>query len=204
MTGSLQNHIFSVSRASLSTYTVSKPPLCHKYFQNPLCIAVWKGRGYKLDKFLKEIVPLLSSKFVLIIASGDVTIPRNTDLRVQRLPGFNGQDGGPNWRTITSHPTILHTFIENLDLTHPRVSSLPTGMVRHDYMACYRTCCLPIQATKLAIHSMLVYVGMFGISASQWLQSHSGHSSCGDESQLQQWSASAWLCFCSSGVRIAH
>ena len=39
-------------------------------------------------------------------------------------------------KIITTHPNILHSFIENVDATHPRVSSLPTGMVRHDYMGC--------------------------------------------------------------------
>ena len=39
-------------------------------------------------------------------------------------------------KVITTHPMIIHSFIENVDTTHPRVSSLPTGMVRHDYMGC--------------------------------------------------------------------
>eukprot|EP01036_Dinobryon_divergens_P022433 gene22433-30686_t len=103
----------------------------------PKFVYVFKGKGHGLQRFLREVVPLVTSPFVLLIASGDVTVPKNTDQRIQRLPGFSSDPGGgPNWNVITTHPMIIHSFIENVDSTHPRVSSLPTGMVRHDYMGC--------------------------------------------------------------------
>ena len=62
----------------------------------PIQLPVFKGKGFGLQRFLQEVVPLVKSPFVLLIASGDVTIPKNTDLRIRTLPGFD-HTGGPNW-----------------------------------------------------------------------------------------------------------
>jgi hypothetical protein len=51
-------------------------------------------------------------------------------VRFKPIRGFaDTEDGGPNWQLLTSHPQILHWFCENHDLNHPRVSTLPVGVV---------------------------------------------------------------------------
>jgi hypothetical protein len=86
-----------------------------------------------LPHFTSHILPKLptSYRFVLVSSGTDQTIPTSSgDMRFQPLRGFaNTPDGGPNWVTLTNHKQIIHWFCENHDLSHPRVSTLPVGVV---------------------------------------------------------------------------
>jgi hypothetical protein len=72
-----------------------------------------------------------TDRFVLVSSAVDITIPLGTgDIRPfyrNRIRGFGGADGGSNWRAIINDTRVLHWFAENHDLSHPKMSSLPTG-----------------------------------------------------------------------------
>lgn len=81
-----------------------------------------------LPRFWKFAISI-DSYYVLISAGGDITIPKNTDLRYQPYADF-----GPNsvaWKAMIDSPRIIHWFIENHDEEHPKVSTLPCGIVNH-------------------------------------------------------------------------
>jgi hypothetical protein len=86
-----------------------------------------------LPHFVENILPNIpaSWKFVLVSSGTDQTIPTGRgDVRFKPIRGFaDADDGGPNWQLLTTHPQILHWFCGNHDLTHPRVSTLPVGIV---------------------------------------------------------------------------
>ena len=86
-----------------------------------------------VDYVLPQIPP--KHKFVLVTSGTDQTIPTSSgDIRFGPLRGFaQTKDGGPNWMTLTTHPQILHWFCENHDLTHPKVSTLPVGVIENVY-----------------------------------------------------------------------
>lgn len=68
-------------------------------------------------------------RFVLVTGGTDMTVPRQTDSRYrQAFRGFGGNDGGRFYQILVESPQIIHWFAENHDLTHPKVSTLPTGM----------------------------------------------------------------------------
>lgn len=57
-------------------------------------------------------------------------VPRNAlDSRFRAQRGFGGGDGGDYWKHLLSNPHVAHVFMENHDLNHEKVSTLPTGMV---------------------------------------------------------------------------
>lgn len=86
---------------------------------------------YMLSHFVESTLSFMdpSYRFVLITAGGDLTVPRNVDARYHRLRGFSDvDDGGKYFQTLVTDPRIIHWFSENHDLSHPRLSTLPTGM----------------------------------------------------------------------------
>lgn len=84
---------------------------------------------YFVDKVLPKIDPRY--KFVLVTSGTDQTIPTGRgDVRFHPLKGFaSTKDGGRNWRLLTNHRQIIHWYCENHDLSHPKVSTLPVGVV---------------------------------------------------------------------------
>ena len=70
-----------------------------------------------------------SYRFVLVTGGTDLTIPRSVDPRYHPLRGFrNSEDGGSYFETLINSPHLIHWFSENHDITHHRISTLPTGM----------------------------------------------------------------------------
>lgn len=90
-----------------------------------------------LPHFTSHILPKFPShyRFVLISSGTDQTIPTGSgDTRFLPLRGFaNTPDGGENWVTLTNSSKIIHWFCENHDVSHPRVSTLPLGVVEGLY-----------------------------------------------------------------------
>eukprot|EP01034_Spumella_vulgaris_P032117 gene32117-39667_t len=52
------------------------------------------------------------------------------DFRFPTLRGFaNTSDGGDHYQSILKDERVIHWFAENHDMTHPKISTLPTGIV---------------------------------------------------------------------------
>lgn len=72
-----------------------------------------------------------NARFILISSGMDLTFPYGTgEIRSgyrNRLRGFGGANGGINWNTIINDPRVLHWYAENHDISHPKLSTLPTG-----------------------------------------------------------------------------
>eukprot|EP01036_Dinobryon_divergens_P028137 gene28137-37035_t len=89
---------------------------------------------YMLPHFVESTLAFIDhffpdARFVVVSGGTDATIPRSAgDSRFKLLRGFNGGDGGPGYHTLLNHPRIIHWFAENHDLSHPSLSTLPTGM----------------------------------------------------------------------------
>lgn len=72
-------------------------------------------------------------RFVLVIGGTDQTVPlNNRDTRFKTLRGFGGPDGGEYWKHLVANPHVAHVFMENHDIEHPKLSTLPTGMIFKD------------------------------------------------------------------------
>jgi hypothetical protein len=86
---------------------------------------------YMLSHFVESTLKFMDSSYRFVLVSGgtDLTIPRSVDRRYHPLRGFSSSaDGGDYFQTILNSPQIIHWFCENHDLSHPKISTLPTGM----------------------------------------------------------------------------
>ena len=86
---------------------------------------------YMLPHFVESTLHFMdpSYRFVLITAGTDATVPRSVDGRFKIMRGFSlRMDGGPYYQTLLNSPQVIHWYAENHDLTHPKISTLPTGM----------------------------------------------------------------------------
>ena len=72
-------------------------------------------------------------------------------------------DGGPYYQTLLKSPRVIHWYAENHDLTHPKLSTLPTAMsVDHpddqtDYPT-NRSAIVPIAKRPLKFIAMFKYI----------------------------------------------
>lgn len=86
-----------------------------------------------LPFFIDNVLPNIprENKFVLVTSGTDQTIPSSSgDVRFHPLRGFSSKDGGgPSWKLLTSRKQIVHWYCENHDINHPKVSTLPVGVV---------------------------------------------------------------------------
>lgn len=80
---------------------------------------------YLLDKIIDSI----KHPFVLISAINDETIPINKDIRIGLPQGFTEKVEDGLWPRLVNHPKIIHWFLENHSISHPKVSTLPIGFV---------------------------------------------------------------------------
>eukprot|EP01036_Dinobryon_divergens_P026941 gene26940-35640_t len=79
-----------------------------------------------LDSFAKYILPRLNHPFVLYTGTNDLTIPNNLDLRYDSRKVR--RKFLPLWKEITEHNLLLRWYVENHDLVHPKVSTMPIGL----------------------------------------------------------------------------
>lgn len=79
--------------------------------------------------FVRSVLPMLSSDFVLVSGSEDATVPRQMD---RRWPLFDDEERGLI-SELLAHPLLQKWFAENLDsLPSPKMAPVPTGMVFPD------------------------------------------------------------------------
>ena len=102
--------------------------------------------------FYHTILPCLSRPFVLITGDHDVTVPRQVDARYPKL--ISRRD----WEGLITHALVLHTFSENLDEAHPRVTGIPTGLNAGEFPNANGDYLLPRIAgpTKLSLRPLKV------------------------------------------------
>ena len=83
-------------------------------------------RGHRgICYFVKELLPNITSKFVLIVASTDYTFPtgrgdirRKEYARVQQFI-----------TSLLDSPLLIHIYVENLDTPHVKMSPIPLGLL---------------------------------------------------------------------------
>lgn len=89
--------------------------------------------NYMLPHFIESTLHFMdpSYRFVLVSGGTDLTIPRSAgDRRYSLLRGFSqNPDGGSYFQKLVNDPRLIHWFCENHDLTHPKLSTLPTGLI---------------------------------------------------------------------------
>jgi len=115
--------------AAMVDWALLVPCLFGNINQPPKTIFV---HNYMLSHFVESTLYFMNPnyRFVLITGGTDLTIPRSIDKRYRPLRGFSNQaDGGRYYQTLLTDPRIIHWFSENHDLTNPKISTLPTGMV---------------------------------------------------------------------------
>ncbi len=85
-----------------------------------------RAHEYALAHFFDVVLPQLTSPFVLVTGSEDITLPRQIDQRWPSLdPAMQAKLTG-----LLDNPLLVHWFCENLDeKRHPKLSPLPLGMV---------------------------------------------------------------------------
>jgi hypothetical protein len=70
-------------------------------------------------------------RFVLVSGGTDQTVPNgNGDTRYHKLRGM--PQGSENYNRIINSDSVVHWFAENRDVYHPKLSTLPTGLVGDD------------------------------------------------------------------------
>lgn len=98
-----------------------------------------------------------SWSFVLVTGGTDQTIPANTgDVRYGRtgLRGFNDPNsGGAYFQQLVNSPQLIHWFAENRDISHEKMSSLPTGnsQTHPDDRSDYPYQVMPLEQRPLSI-----------------------------------------------------
>ncbi len=86
---------------------------------------------YMLPHFIESTLHFMdpSYRFVLVSSGSDMTVPRSLDFRFKVMRGFSrSDDGGSYYQMLLKSPQLIHWFAENHDMTHPKISTLPTGM----------------------------------------------------------------------------
>lgn len=79
-------------------------------------------------RFIENIVTK-DHKFVIVVAGYDATTPQSSlDSRYKALRGFGG-GGGQFWNELLSNAHVAHVFLENHDMEHEKLSTLPSGIV---------------------------------------------------------------------------
>lgn len=117
---------------------------------------------HAIRHFVESILPGLTSDFVLITGSEDITLPRQTDARWRE---FDAQEQAMFAR-ILDHPNLLHWYTENLDAGgHPKRSPLPLGLVFPDGMP--NGIALP-ESPPLASRPLRVFCSHRQREGSQW------------------------------------
>jgi len=114
--------------AAYADWALNVPCLFGNVSMPPRIIYV---HNHMLSHFVESTLRFMdpSYRFVLVTGGTDITVPRQTDSRYRySFRGFGGQDGGKFWSILVNDGKLIHWFAENHDLSHPKVSTLPTGM----------------------------------------------------------------------------
>lgn len=124
------------SRCDWVVLSDSVPPVVHLHKNSdteyPRHIFLSLRSPYEaLTYFGEHILPTISTPFVLVSGSEDVTIPSQLDKRFRIYNDYEQQV----IQRILNHSCLIHWFAENLDdASHPKMSPFPLGMLFKDGM----------------------------------------------------------------------
>jgi len=91
---------------------------------NFIFLTAFRGR-IGVQYLVKELLPTILSKFILIIASEDYTFPYGKgDIRWNEY--LHVQE---DIKILLESQKIIHIFVENLDTLHPKLSPIPLGLL---------------------------------------------------------------------------
>lgn len=82
--------------------------------------------GTRILPLFATLVDHLPSKVVIVSGINDETYPLNVDPRFDM-----SEHNMKNFYKIANHSKVIHWFIENLSVDHPKVSPLPIGFVHN-------------------------------------------------------------------------
>ncbi len=83
--------------------------------------------GESLEYFMKTVLPLVRSKFNLIIAGDDFTFPSGKGDARENL--YEGKQ--KLIQTLLENKYLSKIFVENLDTLHPKMTPIPLGLVQN-------------------------------------------------------------------------
>jgi hypothetical protein len=89
---------------------------------------------YMLSHFYESTLKFMdkSARFILYTGGTDMTIPEGSgDVRYGAPRWFGAHSQG--WESMVKDPRIVHWFAENHDISHPKLSTLPTGFTEENY-----------------------------------------------------------------------
>ena len=93
----------------------------HPHF---IFLTAFKGHG-GIEYLVNQLLPIIASKFILIIASEDYTFPYGKgDIRAHVYAYV--QD---HIKILLESTKVIHIFVENLDTLHPKLSPIPLGLL---------------------------------------------------------------------------
>ena len=89
-----------------------------------LFLTAYRG-GPGIDYLVKELLPNIRSKFVLIVAATDYTFPTGRgDIRRNEYRGVQ-----QSITTLLDSPFLIHIYVENLDIRHIKMTPIPLGVL---------------------------------------------------------------------------
>jgi GR25 family glycosyltransferase involved in LPS biosynthesis len=83
--------------------------------------------GHSLQYFMDNVLPLIKSKFNLVIAGNDFTFPKGTG-DVRRNDYADKQE---LIQALLDNPLFNKGFVENLDTLHPKLVPIPLGILKN-------------------------------------------------------------------------
>jgi hypothetical protein len=87
-----------------------------------------------LPHFVENLLPILSArswKFILVTSGSDGTTPNNLLDERYKYPLRGFGVNGSYFDRLVNDTSVVHWFAENRDQLHPKLSSLPTGVLSH-------------------------------------------------------------------------
>jgi len=98
-------------------------------YPNFIFLTAYRG-GDGINYFVKELLPKILSKFIIIIASGDYTFPYGTgDVRHNEY-----KDSQESIKILLDSTKLIHMFVENLDTKHAKLNPIPLGLLDSSFM----------------------------------------------------------------------
>ena len=62
-----------------------------------------------LDKFINQVLPTMTTRFILLTNNSDMTIPEDI----------------PSAELLLNHPLLIHWFAQNCTITHSKLTRIP-------------------------------------------------------------------------------
>ena len=83
-----------------------------------------------IEFLVNKLLPIILSKFILIIASEDYTFPYGKgDIRAHEYAYVQ-----EHIKILLESTKVIHIFVENLDTLHPKLSPIPLGLLDSSFL----------------------------------------------------------------------